>query len=312
MKSTKSIVGYTLLGIFSFLFFLYLTFPYEVLKEVVSLKASQATGMTVSLGDLGPSFPIGISAEDMEVSDPSGATIKLKECSLNLSLLNLFIGNLTLDVFLEDQKKGFLNSKVNFSVLGLITSGGEFVPSSVYVEARKFLFGSLIDFSLNMKAKDPKVNVLLKPLLESIDVDGKLTADVDLSIDEEDIDKSSGKATIQLDGAVVKSLNPNLSIPVQRFSKAFISADLKNGTLVLDPKSELISQDLNVKFSGKIIQKPQKSKSLLDLLIAVELGQPILNEFGFLIDALTGRSTGGRIKVKVSGTLVPSPTVTIL
>ena len=55
MKRTLRIFG--LIGLFfvSFLVFLFLTFPYEVLKETVAAEVSKATGYLVRIGDLGPS-----------------------------------------------------------------------------------------------------------------------------------------------------------------------------------------------------------------------------------------------------------------
>ena len=48
---------------FSFTLFLYLTFPYEVLKEAVAAQISKATGYNVQIGDMSVALPLGIKGE---------------------------------------------------------------------------------------------------------------------------------------------------------------------------------------------------------------------------------------------------------
>ena len=57
MKKFGKFSAYAALAISSFIFFLYLTFPYEVLKETAILKISEATGLSIEMSDLGPKFP---------------------------------------------------------------------------------------------------------------------------------------------------------------------------------------------------------------------------------------------------------------
>lgn len=311
MKRLGITLTFIFVGVFSFLFFLYFTFPYEVLKEAIAMKASEESGLNIQLGELGPSFPFGLEAEKVKVTSPGGHTLHIHKADVNVSLLNLLLGKLAVELELTDEKKGVLDFQVKISLLKLLLRQGS-LPNSIYLQADKFVFGKLIDFALNNQAQDPSVNVMLKPWLESVDVDGQLSALVDLSINEGDLSKSVGQANFSFDNTVIKSLNANLPIPDQRFSKALLKADLQNGILTIDKNSGLISQDLAVAFNGKIVQKPDLLKSQLDLDVGIEMGEPLMEQFGFVLNALINRDTQGRLQIKITGALTPQPNITIL
>lgn len=62
----KLITGYSAFGVFSFIFFLYLTFPYDVVKQRVVSEAASA-GWKVTMDSLGPGL-FGVTASGVKLS----------------------------------------------------------------------------------------------------------------------------------------------------------------------------------------------------------------------------------------------------
>lgn len=312
MKRVWKIFSYLFLGLISFTFFFYLTFPYEVLKETIVLNASEATGLNVHIGELGPSFPLGVKSEAVRIGSSTGNKVQLSKVNISVSTFALLLGKISVQIDLEDAKKGTFELNVGISIFDLLKGQYPVWPQSIYLEARTFLFGEIVDFVLKNQSDSPDVNPLIKPLLESVDVDGQLNADVDLSIDSSDLTKSSGTAEIRLTKTVLKSLNDNLPLPDQIFSKALIKAKLDKGALFVDKSSGFISQDLNIGIGGKIIQKPQLDKSDLDFNIPIKLGPPLQEQLGIILDAVAQRQTKGELEIKVTGALDPGPHISFL
>ena len=309
MKKFGKLIAYIVLAVSSFIFFLYLTFPYEVLKETAILKASEATGLSLEIEELGPSFPLGFKGKEIKVAS-TDYQLRFKSAVVSLSFLSFFIGKARVDLSLEDSKNGHLDCEVALSLFDIIQ--GVYLPSNIYMESRKFLFGQLVDFALNQQAQSPGVNLMVKPWLESVDVDGQLDADIDLSIDSKDLKSSEGTAVVKLQNTVLKSLNPNLPIPDQVFSKALIESKLQNGVFTISKKSGFISQDLSIDLSGKVTQKPQLMRSLIDFNLKIVLAAPLQEQFGIIFDALAQRETKGKVNIKIQGPLTPQPNVTFL
>lgn len=76
----KVIAGYAGFAIASFIFFLYLTFPYEAVRARVTAEAA-ATGWTVKIGSLGPGF-LGITARDVQLRPPPSPAPPAGDASL--------------------------------------------------------------------------------------------------------------------------------------------------------------------------------------------------------------------------------------
>jgi type II secretion system protein N len=62
----QRLVGYVVFGLFAFVFFLYLTFPYDVLQRRVISEAA-AQGLSVRIGSMGPGF-FGITADKLQIA----------------------------------------------------------------------------------------------------------------------------------------------------------------------------------------------------------------------------------------------------
>ena len=67
-----------LVGVFSFTFFLYMSFPYEVLKEAVAVHSSEATGLNMK----NPTNRAGCRATAMATDASSPGTLAMSAARL--------------------------------------------------------------------------------------------------------------------------------------------------------------------------------------------------------------------------------------
>ncbi len=304
MKVVIKIFGFFLLGLISFVFFLYMTFPYEVLKEAIANEISQSSGLSVRFGDMGPKFPIGLTAEDIEVKSSTGPQIKLDKASVSLSVLSLFMLKLNADVDLHQGKSKELNFSIKYALFDLIdTISGTFkLPSEIALRANGFPTGDFVNFALEFLADSPSVNPLFAPVLGQFAFEGNLKADVYFDIDPADISQSTGRAIIDFKNAQLLVIDEALTIPSQKFAKALVKAQLANGRFTIDKASGFNSEGLQAALDGRITLKPRMNRSLLDLSISVKLFKALLEQFGFILDAMTGGAKNGAITVKIGGT----------
>ena len=300
-----------LIGLFlvSFILFLYLTFPYEVLKEKIAGTISQATGVNVRIGELGPDLLVGLEARDVKVTSANGAsTIHVKTLTVELNLLDLLLGQLHVD-FGATAGAGELDAGIDFGIFSLIA--GNFAPSRITLESKSFPLDPFIEFGLGAVASMPGGNPMLAPLLGAIGVSAQLNAKASLDLNSKNPVQSKGELELQLANAILKLSHPSLGLPDQELKKALIKAKVENGTFILDPSSGIVSDELQLNPEGKITLKSQADASLLDMKIVFKLDRGLKEKFGFLIDAASGNaSADGKLTMQVRGPL-SGPAVSI-
>ncbi|RZA18991.1 MAG: type II secretion system protein GspN, partial [Proteobacteria bacterium] len=156
---------YTALFLFSFLIFFLFTFPYGVVKESIVGEISQATGLNIRVKEVGPSFPIGIDAEELKISTQDGmAQVEFRSVDVTVSILPLFIGKVKVNAELVSKNKGVIDASASFGILQLISR--EMIPSSIYLEAKDFELGPIVTLALREKSKT--ANELVKDLMNQI------------------------------------------------------------------------------------------------------------------------------------------------
>jgi len=309
MKRFSNIIIYLVVGILSFLFFLYLSFPYNVLKETIAIRLSEASGLSVSINNLGPRLVVGLKAEGVKLSSRSGKDIDLKSLSAQVSLLYLFIGKVQVNFEIVDSADGNLDLDVGFGLFDLIS--GMAVPSSLSMTSQSFIVGNLVELGIRMQGASPTMSPLVKPLLEKISVTGKLNSKVDFSFNTSDFSRSTGTMSISLVDANVE-FDPSMQIPGQKFESAVIKANAQGGNFTFDPASRFKSKDLDIAFLGKIIEKSKIQQSVIDMQIKVELFKELKNTFGVVFNAIAGKDVDGKLDVKISGPVIPGPETKIL
>lgn len=308
MKKFPKLMTLIILGIGSFLFFFYFSFPFEVLKEAIAVRASQATGMSIEIGNMRPSFPIGLSIDKLSIANPSGNSIKFAKVDAKVSLLRFFLGKLGVNLLLEDEKSGYLEVFTSFNLFSLI-QGNVSAPSAFVMEAKKFKIDDIFNFVLKDKAQSPDTSVLIKPLFEAFKVEGKLDANVDFSIDSIEPVNSEGEGQLAFSEMVLLITDSNMTIPNQAFDKALVKANLKDGQLRFDQSSGIVSKDIEITIGGQITQRPEVK---LDLIIGIQLRDALKNQFGWALDAAANKPTDGKLDIHIGGPLNQGPKIKIL
>jgi type II secretion system protein N len=304
MKKFTNAIIYTFVGIFSFIFFLYLSFPYNILKETIALELSNALGVSVTIKDLGPRFFVGLNAEGIKFGSYSKGDVELKKVGVNISLLSLLLAKAKVNIGIQDSTGGTLDLDLGFGIFDIIS--GTVLPSSIAMTSEKFTFGNFVELGLKMQAAAPSTSPLLKPVLEKISVLGKLTSNIDMDINTSDFSRSTGSLDINLVEATI-DFDPAMQIPSQRFESAVIKANMQGGNFVFDPQSRFKTKDLNIALSGKIIEKTRIEQSILDIEIKVELFKELKETFGVIFNAVAGKEIEGKLNLKIAGPLIPGP-----
>ena len=304
------ILGFVGLFLGSFLIFLFMTFPYEVLKETVAAELSQSTGFAIRIGELSARLPLGLRAENVKIERQGGgggATIKSIDASV--SILRALFGTLRTQIRVG-AGSGFLEGSLDFGLFDVV--GGQLMPRRVEVDAKAFPLDDFVTFALAAAANSPTANPMVAPLLSAVGLSAQLNAVVDLKIDAKNPVESTGSADISLQKAVLKLSHPSLGLPDQNFKKAVIKAKFEGGNLVFDPNSGIVSDELELQLNGRVLLKPQMALSQLDVNMILKLNKGLKDKFGFVIDAVVGSATSeGQLTMQLRGPMA-QPAVTTL
>jgi type II secretion system protein N len=95
MPRWKTVLAFAGFSLFAFLFSLYLTFPYEALRQRLVAEATNA-GLFVRIKSVGPGF-FGVTASGIELAKPSDSgapaqTLQIQSLSLRPALIPLGVG----------------------------------------------------------------------------------------------------------------------------------------------------------------------------------------------------------------------------
>ncbi len=303
MKKIYKIAAFSLLGGLSFIFFFYVTFPFEIVKEFAQKNIYNETGYSIQIDTMSGKFPFGIKARGIQVKGAGDKKAELKKASVQIGILPLLFGRVSATVELTDPKNGWLSLYLRFSLWDLLQSKNKILPTKIEVESEKFQLDEYLNLVFSNLAKSPNTDYLIKPIFEIFTITGKLEAEVDLGINSSDFSKSEGKADIQILQGGLQISDASLQIPNQVFKRAGIKASLKNGLLEIDKTSGLNSEDISLSIHGSVTQKPIMEQSILALELDVELKAKLKEQFGWVLDAAAKKETNGRMKVGISGTL---------
>lgn len=307
MNKALQYVCYVVLFIVSFLFFVYLTFPFNILKESLVMKLNKATGLNVSVYDLSPSLLLGIEAQGVSLKAPTGQEVKFSAIEVSLSTLRLFTGRLRCILEMQDAQKNPLEITAGFGLFSLIadaTSGKPPLPDRITIKAQNYGLNDLTAYALSSYASQPSTNPLIVPLLEQMEVRGSLNTDIVLDLDMEDPTASDGNLNLSIDAFALAMNAQDFTIDDQIFEKAQVKAKLSGGSLKIQEGSEFSSQDISVRVSGDLNLKTPLLSSVMNLSIPLQIKGALQAQFGFLIDAMLKGTGDGNIPLQVRGTLM--------
>ena len=307
MSRPLQYICYAILFVVSFLFFVYLTFPFNILKESLVMKMNKATGLNISVYDLSPSLLLGVEAKGVSLRAANGQEVKFSEINVSLSALRLLIGRLHCVLEVYDADNNPLEVAAGFSLFSIISnlsSGKQPLPEQITVSAQRYQLNDLSKYALSKYASQPATNPLIVPLLEQMEVRGSLNANIALELDMEDPTASDGNLDVSIDGFMLAMNAPDFTIDDQKFTKAVVKANLSGGSLKVQKDSEFSSQDISVQISGDLNLKTPLPSSVMNLAIPLQIKGGLKQQFGFLIDAMLKGTSDGNIPLQVRGTLM--------
>ena len=303
MKRISANFGMVALFCFSFVVFLYWSFPYGVLKEALSSQIQVATGMNVRMADLGPAFPLGFNASDVEISGGGDAKVAFKSVGVRLSVWQLFLLRLGVSMDIESGNKGDLEFGVAYGLVSLLT-GSASLPSRVTVDADGFPLDGIVSYALKQAVASGVGGPVAGPIISSLGFRGKLNGTAVISLDSTSMSQSTGDIKLAFKDSALLLNDPAIGLPDQVFKSAQINASMVNGTLKIDPASKFASDELMIGVDGKIGVKNVMAQSDLDLKLAVKLSGGLGDKFGWVMDGLSGgASKGGNLNMQVRGTM---------
>ncbi len=291
--------AYIVLFITSFLFFLYLTFPYGILKEALVSEISRNTGLTVKIDDFGPNLPIGFVAEGVTISKGEEAqAINLRKIEVSLVIFRIFMWQLGVDAEIISRNKGTLDLSARWGMNQLIAYNN-FIPLGIEMEAHDFDFGQVAGFGLKTYAKS--ANNLIKGTLSKMMIAGSLDGQVEADLVVDDPVQSSGRVDLKLLKASLDMNDPNLSLSKQIFTKAAVQANLQGGRLNISKTSGFHSQELMIDINGYAQLKNPPPNSLLNIGVDLKIVGNLKENFDFVLSMMGGKN--GEAKYKLSGSI---------
>ena len=297
MKTFGKILLYFFSGVFFFLFFLYLTFPYQILKEKIVSSVSKETKTLVSIENLGPRFPLGLTLDKIRFYKPGSGDLEIQKVDVRLGFFSLLFGGLNVSLRVEDFSGEALELDGSFRLKDFLDAQSQPVPSYLSLVSDKFDIAPFVNYYLSSKASEKGLNPVLKSALKDTLFLGKLKSNATFNFDRKDVLSSKGSLDIQF---VEAGLNI-LSLPFQNFKKARIKTSLNKGLFEFSPDTKIISDDLTIEVSGNIKQAEKLMMSKLDVTMKVKMVDELKESFGMLLDLATGKPSEGEARVKVKG-----------
>lgn len=301
---------YVGLGITSFLFFIYMTFPYGVLKEVAVRQITQGlkeTGMPirVAIGELEPSWLTGVALKDLAVTNPADAhaVIRFSDVRVRLAILPLLWGRAKIAIFVQ-QGAGTLRMNVGMPLFAAMK--GEASPDKIDIDLRNFSLDGALAHGLAMaRASKASAMVLLLPLLTKTTAGGALTGKIDLGVDGGgfSLGRAVGSIQMKIDGLFFHIDDETLKIPRQEFSQANIDLKADNGVLSVGDKTVLEAEQIGIKANGKV-NVPDGDAAQVDLNLELSMRDQIEKNLGFIVPNLLRCSRsleGGVLRAKLVG-----------
>ena len=285
------------LGVFSFLFFLYLTFPYQVLKESITSSLNKQTSYNIRIGELSSHFPIGVELDNLKISSPGQInSLTVKRVVASVSLWRLLLGQLGLSFELESSNKKTLDVDLVFKIFSLMD--GVVAPSKISLASDGFQIDGYLDFALTNIASAPGANPLLSGLLTQIQLVGKLVGSAELDLDIDSPNRSKGEMLLRLADGMLTINDPSLNIAPQKFSKFVLQSQMKDAKFEIDENSGFVTQEMNVDLDGRIDLKNNFADSQLNVNLSVKLDKSLKQSLGLIVEIVMGGQDGqGKIRI---------------
>ena len=282
----KKFIGYFFIGCCFFFFLIYQTFPYSIVKENIAIEIQnvlnkQRIPLKINIKSLKPYWLTGIELSGVEVNnkfDSSGALV-FDKVTARMSLLSLFIGNVTFDINVY-QKSGYLSSSISFPLLSVISGDMSFGKVNTYFN--EFSLDNIFNQLLGVikSIANPELALVL-PIITNTTVGGNLNGIIEYR------DKGPAKINLNLRKGYLNIENEALNIPIQEFSKANLDVNWNGKRILVSKESGLDSQDIKIGADGFIDTPADPTKPWqLNVLLSIVMTGEIEKDFGFLLPQL--------------------------
>lgn len=284
----KVITGYAVFTLLSFIFWLYVTFPYQAVRDRVTAEAAR-NGWTVTIGSLGPGL-FGITARDVELKPGPGAAMPVvQDASLGQPGAPRPPMQLTL------QKVSARPALFPPGVTGRANAFGGVLTGSVG------LLGNL-RVRLSGSGLDP-ADATVKSF-SGIDAEGKLDGEVSLNIPAEPgraaavgLDLSHASGVVTLSGSRLLVKGGTVTVPYYGQPTPFdlprIALGEVDGRITFEDGKGKVehfavkSDDLQLTFDGGITLGRRIDFSELNLTLRVKAQPEFLKRVGLIGSALS-------------------------
>jgi hypothetical protein len=282
----KKIISYFILGIISFIVLIYQTFPYSLVKENIVLEVQGILNrskfpLNFSIKTLKPYWLTGLELQGIEVSnkfDSKGALL-IDNVTARLSVLSLFIGNITINLEAK-QNNGILQSSITLPLFSAI-SGDVFVKKAD-ANFKDFMLDNIFNQILfAVKSFEKPELALVLPIISKTSLGGKLNGNIEFQ------DKTFAKVNLNLKNGYLNIANESLNIPKQIFSKAMLDLNWNGKKINISNGTGFSSENIKLETNGAIdTPADPKLPWQLNLMINLVMTGEVEKDFGFIIPQL--------------------------
>ncbi len=191
----KIVVGYVAFALFALMVSLYLTFPYDAVKQRAQAEAERAD-LYLRIGSIGPGF-FGVRATNVQVSRKATGADDKALPALTLAAV---------------------------SVRPTIFPPGLSLSADAFKGSVRAAVGGLSDVSVRVSAEDLDLSDPSVKAFTGIDLAGKAAAEVELKVPrttlpgakvpEPDLGAASGRLSLELHGVTINGGTVNVAIPM--------------------------------------------------------------------------------------------------
>lgn len=315
----KTVVAYVSVGLISFFIFLYLSFPFNVVREVFVSRINESMiqsqlPLRLTLGRIGPVFPVGVSLENLEITNINvpEAKLKIKSAEVSPSLLSLFTGSLSLSIDIE-QAGGSLDVEFTSGISGLTKSlnsrSFRLPPAEVAIQLKSFQIQPFIAGFLGYvrSSNNPAVKTF-ESLLQT-DVSGLLSGKIRAINPEpgDSVDNMTVDVEIDIAKGAFEITDENLAIPRQTFTEAKLYAKLRKKIFTISEKTKFNANDIKLALSGDLKLSDNLDVTDIKLKMSLKLLGRFKENFDFTLPVGIGCSPAkmveGEMDVEFSGVI---------
>lgn len=257
---------FILYAVLCVLLFVYLRFPYDLLKPKLEATLSAVVHKEVTLGAITPRLPWGVTVEDMRIG---GATLAPR-LTVRPSLFSLLTGKIGFS-FAVQQDQGRLKGKIKTSLRH---------P------------GDPLAVTLKMKQFD--LAPLQKVLKGGTEIEGTLDGSFVVETSQERFKESHGTIALVWEKGQIPFHIESFPLAAIPFERLEIEARMDKGVLAIQ-KADLSGNDISGKLSGNVKLGQNTSSSRLNISGDLSLSPGYRR--------MMGGAMGDRMRFTLSGTL---------